>query len=99
MDNLKIANNTREMRCEKCYRLHDLTWLNINARLSVGYICRSHKRQGDGYYYIKRFSILLPSLTSVIGVQGLLKEIRNGWYEVMPLPKKQLGIQMSLFAY
>ncbi len=93
MDNTKIQPDTREMRCQKCYRLHDLEWLNINNVMSVGYRCFFHKKAAQGFYYIKKFSVLKMYISTVIDIYGIIHEVKPSWYEVGPAVKKQTAIQ------
>jgi hypothetical protein len=94
MQPIKIEPRTRTMRCQKCWRLHDLEYLLTNDVITVGYRCHFHKKAAAGAYYVAKLGIhnglSLPFKT----IEGSVRELKQDWYEVIPLPVQKTKITL-----
>jgi hypothetical protein len=90
---LKIEPGTTQLRCQKCYRLHDLKYIVINGFTSIGYQCFSHKKSVLGVYYLAKFNMQKGLRLPFTELSGHIKQLQDGWFEISPLKEKSTAIQ------
>lgn len=86
----------KQMRCQKCYRLHDLEYLSIQRTIGVAYRCPFHKKSAQGYFYIFKLGYH-PGLRILDAeFKGFVQHIKGNMYEANPNKENITVIQEAL---
>lgn len=88
MQNVILPKTATHHRCQRCYRLHPLEYLEISGAITTGYRCLAHKLKDQGFYYIATFGYQPVRTSESIVVHGLIRELKDGMSEVTPKVNK-----------